>query len=658
MMKRFNSPTWWRAGAGAFPPGRTQLGRSARSLRGWLVLAAVAVLPVNAQSAPPPGDSRPLEWLGRGLVAIETADGVFLSWRVLGTDGDEVGFNLYRNGDKITGLALTGASNHLDRAGGPDDRYELEVVAKSEILERGGAVAVWPRREPADEGARRKRRPSLAYLEIPLSGPTADHVPGDMSVGDLDGDGEYELVFEWEGSTTWLEAVDLRGRRLWRIAGGPNVNKNKLSFLVHDLDGDGRAEVACKTGPGTIDGTGSHLRTGPAAGDDNRAVHRRKSGRLVEDPAYITVFDGLTGAERVTTLYWPPIGPLDEMKATWGDNYGHRASSIKSAVLHHRQLGPLIVFGRGIYSRVALAAYRLDGDQLRQVWTFDSEDPRHPDYRNYRGQGNHSVAVGDVDGDGSDELMYGACVIDHDGSGLYSTGMGHGDSHALGDLDPDHPGLEFFQGHENRTHGLSMRAAATGEILWEIPSRADVGRAWAADVSADHRGAECASSATPNYDCHGNEIGARYDAYAQPIYFDGDLQRELRKRTAIELGPSGRILTAWYYGASDIHHSKHDANLVADILGDWREELVMRRRDNKALLVFSSWFPTEHRIPTLMHDPTYRMNITVQNIGYNQPATPGFHLPDGPPERKVRTIRYSGTGDGHRPRSAGAPSAR
>lgn len=600
--------------------------------------AAAFCLTVSASAGAETLPPRPMEYLDRGLVAQETRGGVFLTWRVLGTDDEHVGFNLFRNGEKITDLALTGPSNHLDAKGGADDRYRIETVWKYDVVERSEEVTVWPLRQPWDEGARRKRKPPASYLEIPLD-PPGDHVPGDMSVGDLDGDGDYELVFEWEGNPSFLEAVHLDGKRLWRISCGPNVSAHKLAFLVHDFDGDGKAEVTCKTGPGTRDGTGRFLGKGPAARDNDLKVLERKSGRLVEDHAYITVFDGASGRELDSTTYWPPIGPIAEMKETWGDNYGHRASSIKAAAIHHAELGPLLVYARGIYSRVGMGAYRWDGRSLSRVWTFDSEDPDHPEYREYRGQGNHSLAVGDVDNDGSDEIMYGACAIDHDGSGLYTTGRGHGDSHALGDLVPDHPGLEFFQGHENREYGVSMRAAGTGEILWEVRSKADVGRAWAADVDARYPGAECVSISTPDMDCHGKEIETDYNCYFQPLHFDGDVEMELRNRTAVELGPGGRVFQGWYYGASTIHSSKHDANLVADILGDWREEIVYRRRDNRALIVFSSWLPTERKNYTLMHDPVYRMNVVVQNIGYNQPAHTGFHFPSGAPVPNIKVRR-------------------
>lgn len=583
--------------------------------------------------------ARPMEYLDRGLVGLETKGGVFLSWRMLGTDSIDIGFNLYRNGKKVNPHPLTKSTNYLDVDGNVNDKYAVEILAAEGPLERSDAISVWPRKSVVASEAIRKRRPGVAFKEIPLaSPPTEQHVPGDMSVGDLDGDGTYELVFEWEGPEPWIEAIDLDGNQLWRISCGPNTTAHKLALLVYDFDGDGRAEVACKTGPGTKDGLGNQLNQGPAATDDDSEIVERMTKHLTVDKAYISIFKGDTGEELTTVPYLPALGSKEEMKENWGDGHGYRASSIKAAVLHHKGIGPLLVFTRGIYTRIAMAAFHWDGKQLKQIWTFDTKG--HPQYAGYRGMGNHSVAVGDVDNDGSDELIYGACAIDHDGRGLYTTGFGHGDSHALADHDPDHPGLEFFQGHEDDIHGLSMRDAATGEILWEIGSKSDVGRAWAADINPDFRGSECASSATPNLDCQGREIMTRYNPYDAVVYFDGDLQRELRKRTAIDdgSGPLGRILTGWYFGAANLHSTKYDANLVADVLGDWREEIIFRRSDNRALLLFTTWIPTEHKNYTLMHDPVYRMNVVVQNIGYNQPAHVGYYFADGPPKPNIRMV--------------------
>ncbi|QDH78954.1 hypothetical protein FKX85_07855 [Echinicola soli] len=575
---------------------------------------------------------RPMEFLDRGLIALEKSDGVYLSWRMLGTDPDSIGFNLYRNGEKINTEPITESTNYEDSEGTVEDVYKVETL-HSGGPEQSGEVEVWSLK-PA---YRNPGRPSLPHKKIPLPAPpvvdTISYIPGDMSVGDLDGDGKYELVFEWEPDgvsiNSFLEAIDLEGNSLWRIECGPNTTKNKLNIMVYDLDMDGKAEVALKTGPGTKDGTGTYLSTGPAGSDDDSYIIPRPSGRMMGGPTYLTVFNGASGAEMATVDYFPQIGDSND----WGDDYGHRASSLKTAVLYDQALGPILVSTRGIYEKIAMGAYTWDGMNLNQVWTFDTNDPGNEDYA---GQGNHSVGVGDVDGDGSDELMYGAMAIDNDGTGLYTTGRGHGDSHHLTDHMPDRPGLEYFQGHENDTYGISMRDAGTGEIIWEVLSSSDVGRAWAADADPGYRGSEVVAIGFPNYDAQGNEIPTNYNAYNQPVYFDGDVQRE--RRGGANVNGDSRIFTGWYYGASTIHGSKNDANLVADILGDWREEIILRNGNNEELLVFSTWIPTERKNPTLMHDPLYRMNIVVQSIGYNQPAHTGYYFADGYPEHDIYMV--------------------
>jgi len=588
-----------------------------------------------------------MEYLDRGLVALKAPSGVYLSWRMLGTDPEDVGFLIYRNGSRLESQPYTATTNYTDYEGSLTDTYFIRTVINNSVVEVSDTVTVWPVL-PATESA---DKPGVPFKRIPLPDPPVlegtNFTPGDMSVGDLDGDGDYELVYEWEPDNYYnpfIDAIDLDGNFLWRINCGPNTIINDLAFLVYDMDLDGKAELAMKTGPGTMDGTGNYLATGPAAtDDDSHLVARVDGGHLMEDPAYMTVFNGETGAELATTEYWPPIGPISEMEEVWGDNYGKRSGSIKSAVLYNDEIGlPVMVFTRGIYTRIGMGAYTWDGEELQTVWQFDTENPV---YHDYEGQGNHSVAVGDVDGDGSDELIYGACAIDHDGTGLYNTRRGHGDSHHLGDLIPDHPGMEYFQPHENSTYGITMRDAATGEILWEYLDPADVGRAWAADVDPAYPGSEIAAVGFPNYDCNGDTIPtdpASYNAYYQPIYFDGDVQRELRKETAVNgmIGGPGRIVTCWYYGASTVHSTKEDANLVADIIGDWREEMIFRKYDNSELLLFTTWLSTSRKNYTLMHDPTYRMNVVVQNIGYNQPANVGYYFPDGAPVPNIEMIKY------------------
>ncbi len=598
-------------------------------------------------------NTRPMEYLDRGLVALGIKNGVFLSWRMIGTDNPDVGFNLYKNGTKLNSSPITSATNYVDPVGLASDLYKVESILPSGN-EMSSEVTVWPYAPSIEPG-----KPNLARLEIPIpTAPGPGYFPGDMSVGDLDGDGKYELIFEWEPNGSgaefaYLEAIDLKGKSLWRISYGQNTVYNGVPFMVYDLDGDGKAEVATVTAPGTKDASGNFLSKGPAATDDDSIVIPRASGgHLMVDPSYMTVFNGLTGLEMATVPYPISIGPLETMVATWEDDYGKRAASLKAAVLYDKEKGPLLVFCRGIYSKIGMGAYTWDGNNLKQEWLFDSDKLAEPDKSKYRGEGNHGLTVADVDGDGSDELMYGACAIDNNGNGLYATGRGHGDAHALGDLDPSRPGLEYFQPHENSTYGFSFRDAATGEILWEVLSPADVGRGWAADIREDNPGVELSvvgdyidngvDDASSNFDVKGNPLTYGYNSYNQPVYFDGDIQRELRIDTGVDdVNNGGRILTGWYYGASSVHSTKQDANLVADILGDWREEMIFMKGSSTSgfsFVVFSTWIPTEHKVYTLMHDPAYRMQVATQNVGYNQPANLSYYLPNGSPKPDIRIV--------------------
>jgi rhamnogalacturonan endolyase len=473
-------------------------------------------------------------------------------------------------------------------------------------------------------------------LSIPLQTPEGC-TPNDASVGDLDGDGEYEIVIKQEirgidnsrsgfSGQSKLEAYKLDGRLLWRIDLGRNIREGAhyTQFIVYDLDGDGRAEVACKTADGTVDGTGRTI-------GDPQADYRDRRGYVLDGPEYLTLFDGRTGAELVTTDYVPPRGKVSD----WGDDYGNRVDRFLACVAYLDGQRPSLVMCRGYYTRAVLAAWNWRDGQLTPVWTFDSDDGT-PGNVDYRGQGYHSLSVGDVDGDGRDEIVYGACCIDDDGSGLYSTGLGHGDALHLSDLDPDRPGLEVFGIHERPAHpnGANLRDAATGRVLWGAESP-DVGRGVALDIDPRYPGSECWAAGRgldALYSCRGEVIpGPKPRACNMGVWWDGDLLRELLDGTRIDKwdyqqGTTRRLVSADQFECASNNGSKANPCLCADILGDWREEVIWRTRDNRELRIFSTTIPTAYRLPTLMHDPIYRLSVVWQNVGYNQPAHPGFCL--------------------------------
>ena len=289
-------------------------------------------------------------------------------------------------------------------------------------------------------------------------GETYTYSPNDISVGDLDGDGEYELIVKWDPSNAkdnsqggftgnvYIDAYKLDGTQLWRIDLGRNIRAGAhyTQFMVYDLDGDGKAEVACKTADGTIDGTGTVL-------GDPAADWRNSDGYVLSGPEFLTVFNGQTGATLATASYEVPRGTVSD----WGDNYGNRVDRFNATIAYLDGQRPSLVMARGYYTRSVLAAWNWRNGQFTNIWTFDTGHTGTPNpFADYRGQGNHNLSVGDVDGDGKDEIMYGACAIDDDGAGLFTTGWGHGDALHMSDMDPDRPGSG------------SLPASRMSELLW------------------------------------------------------------------------------------------------------------------------------------------------------------------------------------------------
>lgn len=582
---------------------------------------------------------RQMEPLGRGLVALrQEGAAVYLSWRLLGTDPDEVAFNVYRRMGseepvKLNPEPLREATNFLDRGASTSEPLSYFVRP---VLASGETAPSAPFVLPANAPAR-------GYLSIPLQ-TLPGHTPNDASVGDLDGDGDYEIVLKQEmrprdnarpGRTgeTKLEAYTLEGAFLWRINLGKNIREGAhyTQFLVYDLDGDGRSEVVCKTADGTVDGQGNVV-------GDARADHRNDQGYVLEGPEYLTVFEGMTGRALATTGYLPPRGKV----AAWGDPVGNRVDRFLAAIAYVDGARPSVVMCRGYYTRTVLVAWNWRDGRWTRAWTFDSDDgpPRN---REYRGQGNHNLSVGDIDGDGKDEIVYGACAIDDDGKGLYSTGLGHGDAIHLSDIDPDRPGLEIFDIHERPRHpyGAELRDARTGALIWGKPS-ADVGRGVAMDLDPRSRGYELWASGpglSGLWNVKGETISAGKPRSCNfGVWWDGDLLREVLDGNQITKWDWRNSSESLLLKAEDCranNSSKSTPCLCADILGDWREEVLWRTDDNQELRLYVSAIPTDRRLPTLMHDPGYRLSVAAQNVGYNQPTQTGFYLGEGmsPPPR-------------------------
>lgn len=588
-------------------------------------------------------EPRQMEHLGRGLVAVKTESGVFLSWRWLGTEPEDTAFHVYRDGVRLNASPIGGRTNYTDPEGTAESAYWIRAVSNGE--EQAPSETVRPWNNP--------------YLSVPLRRPDGGTSPdgvaytynaNDASVGDVDGDGEYEIILKWDPTNShdnahagytgnvYLDAYKMDGRFLWRIDLGRNIRAGAhyTQFLVYDFDGDGKAELACKTADGTIDGAGKVI-------GNPDADYRNSQGFILEGPEFLTVFEGATGRALATVDYDPPRGNAGD----WGDDEGNRVDRFLACVAYLDGVRPSLVMCRGYYTRAVLAAYNWRDGRLTQVWTFDSSKPGNG---GYAGQGNHSVAVGDVDGDGKDEIIYGSCVIDHDGTGLYTTGLGHGDAMHVSLLDPSRPGLQVFQVHETpSSQGIELHDAGTGEILWALPSETDIGRGMAADIDPRYDGAECWCSdhwregGFGLYSVNGEKISDRTpQSFNFAVWWDGDLLRELLDHDfdpATGIGV-GRI-DKWDYenerllnlltplGTRSNNGTKGNPCLSADLFGDWREEVIWRSEDSTELRIYTTDIPSEHRFRTLMHDPVYRLAVAWQNVCYNQPPHPGFYLGHG-----------------------------
>lgn len=591
----------------------------------------------TALTASKPLKKRKAETLDRSLIAMLTDDGVFLSWRLnayeykLGMD-----FVLYRNGKRITDV-ITDSTNYFDKDGKAGDTYTVKAVLNGKSEKDGYSCSVT----------------ETPYFPIPLDKPKNVVLPdgkeyeyraNDAAVGDVDGDGEYEIILRWDcngkdnshkGYTgnVYLDAYKLSGEKLWRIDLGRNIRAGShyTQFMVYDFNNDGCAELICKTADATVDGVGNVI------GDKN-ADYRNKDGFVIEGPEYLTLFSGKDGAAMDTVMYDPPRGNV----ADWGDSWGNRVDRFLACVAYLDGENPSVVMCRGYYDRgrpTNLVAYDVRDNKLCKRWVFRANKDENIEYT---AQGNHNLGVGDVDGDGRDEIVYGAMAVDHDGTGMYSTGIGHGDCINVGNFSPDTPHLDCFQIHEegDAEYGFEARHPATGEITWGFYTGRDTTRGLCAKIDPRYRGNQCWVMDDGLYTMTGELITENAPTSINfGIWWDGDLIRELLDHEMdFEMGAGRPKIYKWDYeneklitvfspdGVLSNNYTKGTPCIQADILGDWREEAVWRNDDSTEMRVYTTTELTNHKFYTLMHDSVYRLSVAFQNTAYNQCPQTGFYI--------------------------------
>jgi len=578
-----------------------------------------------------------MENLDRGVIVVRTdSNSAYIGWRLLGTEPQDISFNLYRQSGnkkpiKLNNSPITESTNFVDKSlnHSLDNSYFVKAINKGKELEASKAYIL------------KAKSPIQQYINIPLKTPNG-YTPNDVSVGDLDGDGEYELILHQTSrgidspspgisGIPIFQAYKQNGELLWQINLGKNIREGAhyTQFMVYDLDSDGIAEFACKTADGTIDGVGKVIGD---SSKDYRNLDKSSGtyfGKILDGPEYFTIFSGKTGEALATTDYIPNRYPLNSWNGHGGngqsDSTGNRSERFLACVAYLDGVHPSVVMCRGYYGRSVLAAWDWRGGKLTSRWVFDSKDGENP----FSGQGNHNLAVADVDNDGKDEIIYGSMVVNDDGNGLFSTGLRHGDAIHVGEFIPNRPGLQVFGVHEieegTTGPGAAIYDVKTGEILYKGAMNSDVGRGVAADIFPGNPGAEMWYSGSNGLlNLKGERIGENPTSTNFLIWWDGDLSRELLNRNRIDKYGFGTIFTA--EGCMSNNGTKSTPALSADLFGDWREEVIFRTNDNKNLRIYTTTIPTKHRIHTLMHDPQYRLGIATQNVGYNQPPNTSFFL--------------------------------
>ena len=675
-----------------------------------------------------------MEKLDRGLVAVHTGTTAnYVSWRLLGTDDEaNTTFDLLRDGVVIaSGLAKT---NYQDMQGSSTSKYQVVTKVNGVEKETSAEVALWGRN----------------FLTLTLNRPAkgaegGTYTPNDMSVGDVDGDGQYELFVKWDPSTshdnsqdgktdnvyidcykiargvTTADDIIVNCKLLWRIDLGKNIRAGAhyTQFMVYDFDKDGKAEMMCKTATGSKDGQGNYVNQAATdetiKGHENTKDYRNNKGHVLEGPEYLTVFDGMSGKAIHTTWYLPGRAGSGDKGTTiergeelgkvsaypngfWGDNYGGRSERFLGAVayINGADKPACGIFCRGYYTKAYVWAVSFDGTRLHTEWlhcspsstqwlvfaskwaegqagltyTIDGDQVKRIPVKTASsntsgksggsntlfGNGNHNMSVADVDGDGCDEILWGSSALNNDGTLLYATGLGHGDAIHVGKMIPNEDGYQVFQVHEESSYGWDLHDAKTGEILYSATGSDDNGRGMAGDLTGKD-GWEFWSSNNryPRSAATGKEVISKSCSVNFRIYWDGSIQDQLLdggygdETVKITKYQNGSFATVREFGASDnnpqtCNTTKRTPCLQADILGDWREELILWNKNNPAEVnIYTTTTQTQYAVPTLMHDHVYRMGVAWQNTAYNQPPHVGYYLPDyinGKIDTSIKDVKW------------------
>ena len=606
-----------------------------------------------------------MEYLTRGAIGAIIDGNVYLSWRLLGTEPMDTKFNIYCNGEKI--INNLNNTNYTHIGGNKNNKYQISSVINGKETAKSNYVNILQGKKDSDLSKGNFEPVPYAYFDIPIDPPPdgdgctyknnnmsnpvfseprlALGGANDASVGDLDGDGEYEIILKWNPSNahdnsengktgnTYIDAYKMDGTKLWRIDLGKNIRSGShyTQYIVYDLDYDGKAEIAMKTAPGSIDGTGKYVTeagsTDKIKDADNNISYVNSKGRILDGPEYLTVFNGKTGEAVQTIDYYPERGDINK----WGksNDNGNRVDRFLAGVAYLDGVHPSLIMCRGYYGRSVVVAYDWNGTNLSKKWVLDSGTDSS---NNFYGQGNHSLSVADLDNDGFDEIVYGSAAVDHDGKVLHSTKWGHGDALHVSDFNNDGKQEIFSVLEEKPNYGTAYRDGDTGKEFWHSKAGQDTGRGIMINASSKYNPLGFSSEDGNFFDSSGNKLSLKRVGGANfAVYWDGDLYRELSDGLTItKVKDDYGMVKIWDIGINNPvetnNSTKNNICLQADLFGVWLEEMVLRHNDNSALRIFISLAPTDYKLTTLMHDSQYRCAVAWQNVGYNQPPHPSYYI--------------------------------
>lgn len=580
---------------------------------------------------------RTVDKLDRGLVAVKTSGGVFCSWRINGEEYYDVAYNLYRDGVKLNTEPLT-VSNYTDVSGTVSSKYTVKAVVRGQEQTTASA-AVTPLTNNYKE---------IKIAEVPSNidgrNISGDYEPNDAIVADVDGDGEMEILLKLRNTKDAANSYPVEGKDfdiiqiykqngklLWWIDCGPNMvdfQSNEINIAAYDWDQDGKAECVLRGADGMV----IHMADGTTKTIGDASVNTR--GDLVRSSAmtfthtgaeYLLYLNGETGKPYSFSEY--PLKRLESgetnLKKAWGDEYGHRSSKNFFGAPYLDGRKPSIFLARGIYTRHKMIAYDVDPatHELKERWRWVNNTPGSPWY----GQGYHNYTIADVDWDGRDEIVFGSMVIDDNGHGLSTTGLGHGDAHHVGDFNPYVHGQEIAACNEDLPSN-NYRDATTSKIYYRLAGGSDDGRSMAGNFTDDVIGGQFYSGHESSLiGCVSNKsTGLPTNNVTQNfrIYWDGDLLDETFngmevRNSAGVIYKYGKGKIETFTGVLTNNDTKATPCFQGDIFGDWREEVIMRSADNKSIRIYTTTIPTEHRNYTLLHDPQYRNAMITQMNGYN-----------------------------------------